>query len=41
MVVWLSLLFITLITGLITLPRWQSFLALFTAGLVTILWFYR
>ena len=41
MVVWPSLLILTLLTGLITLPRWQSFLALFTGGLVTLLWFYR
>jgi hypothetical protein len=41
MVVWVSLLVITLLTGLITLPRWQSFLALLTVGLVTLLWFYR
>jgi len=38
--VWLPFLFITLLSGLIALPRWQSFLALFTVGLVTILWFY-
>jgi hypothetical protein len=41
MVVWLALLVITLLTGLMTLPRWQSFLALFTVGLVTFLWFYQ
>lgn len=41
MVVWLSFLIITLLTGLITMPRWQSFLALLTVGLVTVLWFYR
>ena len=41
MVIWLSLLVITLLTGLITLPRWQSLLALFTVGLVTFLWVYR
>ena len=41
MVVWLSLLVITLLTGLMTLPRWQSFLALFTVGLVTFLRFYQ
>jgi len=40
MVVWLSLLVITLLTGLITLPRWQSFLALFIVGLATFFWFY-
>jgi hypothetical protein len=40
MVVWLSLLVFTLLSGLITLPRWQSFLALFTSGLVIFLWFY-
>ena len=40
MVVWLSLLIITLASGLMTLPRWQSFLALLTVGLVTFLWFY-
>lgn len=40
MVLWLSLLVITLLSGLITLPRWQSFLALFTGGLVIFLWFY-
>ena len=40
MVVWLSLLMITLLSGLIALPRWQSFLALLTVGLVTFLWFY-
>ena len=40
MVVWWSLLVITLLSGLITLPRWQSFLALGTVGLVTFLWLY-
>jgi len=40
MVVWLSLLLITLVSGLITLPRWQSFVALLTVALVTLLWFY-
>gem|GEM_PF-5784099 len=35
--IWLSALVITLLSGLITLPRWQSFLALFTAGLVIFL----
>jgi len=40
MVVWLSLLLITLLSGLMTLPRWQSFLALLTVALVTFLWFY-
>ena len=40
MVVWLSLLMITLLSGLIALPRWQSFLALLTVALVTVLWFY-
>ncbi len=38
--VWLPLLVITLVSGLIALPRWQSFLALGTVGLVTLLWFY-
>jgi hypothetical protein len=38
MVVWASLLLITLLSGLITLPRWQSFVALLTVGLVTFLW---
>ena len=37
MVVWLSALVITLLSGLITLPRWQSFLALLTVGLVIFL----
>ena len=37
MVVWLSLLLITLLSGLVTLPRWQSFLALFAVGFVTFL----
>ena len=37
MVVWLSLLLITLLSGLITLPRWQSFLALLVVGLVIVL----
>jgi len=40
MIVWLTLLIITLLSGLITLPRWQSFLALLTVGLATFLWFY-
>ena len=40
MIVWLPLLGITLLSGLITLPRWQSFLALGTVGVVTLLWFY-
>jgi hypothetical protein len=40
MVVWWSLLVITLLSGLTTLPRWQSFLALVTVGLVTFLWLY-
>lgn len=35
--VWLVALFITLVSGLITLPRWQSFLALFIAGVVIFL----
>jgi len=39
-VVWWSLLVITLLSGLITLPRWQSCLALVTVGLVTFLWLY-
>jgi len=39
-IVWLPLLLITLVSGLITLPRWQSFLVLFIVGLVTLLWFY-
>jgi hypothetical protein len=39
-IVWLPLLLMTLLAGLITLPRWQSFLALLTVGLVTFLWFY-
>ena len=38
MLVWLSSLLITLLCGLITLPRWQSFVALLTVGLVTLLW---
>ena len=38
MVVWLSSLLITLLCGLITLPRGQSFVALLTVGLVTLLW---
>lgn len=37
MVIWLSALVITLLSGLITLPRWQSFLALLTVGLVIFL----
>jgi hypothetical protein len=37
LLVWVSLLFITLLSGLITLPRWQSFLALLTVGLVIVL----
>ena len=40
MVVWLSLLLITLVSGLMTLPRWQSLVALLTIALVTLLWFY-
>jgi len=40
MVVWLSLLLITLLAGLVTLPRWQSFLALFAVGFVTFLRLY-
>ena len=40
MVVWLSLLLVTLVSGLMTLPRWQSFVALLTLALVTLLWFY-
>ena len=40
MVVWLSLLLITLLSGLVTLPRWQSFLALFAVGFVTFLRLY-
>ena len=40
MVVWLSLLLITLFSGLMTLPRWQSFLALLAVGFVTFLKFY-
>ena len=40
MVVWLSLLLITLLSGLATLPRWQSFLALFAVGFVTFLRLY-
>jgi len=38
--VWLPFLFITLLSGLVTLPRWQSFLALLAAGVATFLWFY-
>ena len=38
MVVWVSLVVVTLLSGLITLPRWQSFVALLTVGLVTLLW---
>ena len=38
MVVWVSLLVVTLLSGLITLPRWQSFVALLTVGLMTFLW---
>ena len=37
-VVWLSALLITLLCGLITLPRWQSLVALLTVGLVILLW---
>ncbi len=40
MVVWMLLLLITLLSGLMTLPRWQSFVALLTVALVTLLWFY-
>ena len=40
MIVWLTLLFITLLSGLITLPRWQSLLALGIVGLLTVLKFY-
>lgn len=40
MIVWLSFLLITLFSGLITLPRWQSFLALLAVGFVTFLRFY-
>ena len=38
MVVWVLSLLITLLSGLLTLPRWQSFVALLTVGLVTFLW---
>src|SRR6266850_3396895 len=38
MVVWASFLLVALLSGLITLPRWQSFVALLTVGLVTFLW---
>jgi len=38
--VWLPLIVFTLLSGLITLPRWQSLLALLTVGVVTFLWFY-
>ena len=37
MAVWLIALLTTLVSGLMTLPRWQSFLALFTVGLVIVL----
>ena len=40
MIVWLPLLGITLLSGLITLPRWQSFVALVAVGVVTLLWLY-
>ena len=36
-IIWLLSLLITLLFGLITLPRWQSFLALFAVGLVILL----
>ncbi len=40
MIVWLSLLVITLLSGVVSLPRWQSVLALLTVAVVTFLWFY-
>jgi hypothetical protein len=35
--VWLLALLITLLSGLLTLPRWQSFFALFAVGLAIFL----
>jgi len=40
MVLWVCVLCLTLLSALIALPRWQSFLALMVVGLVTFLWFY-
>jgi hypothetical protein len=40
MVVWIFFLLVAVLSGLLSLPRWQSFLALLTVGLVIFLRFY-